>query len=88
MSAIDAVTNTNTYQSILQAQGLKKNKDLDFNSILMASMQPSLPGMDSESSQSQVMLEVAMIQQMQALVTKLDAVVQKLDASNTKIKGE
>ena len=88
MSAIDALTSTNNVSAtnaLLNATS-KKNKDIDFNQIMAAAMQPSLPGTDSAgggSSGPQYMLQVSMIEQMQALAAKLDKLANSLPTNDT-----
>ena len=73
MSAIDALTNTssNTLAALLSAQNTNKsNKNLDFNQVLAAAMQPALPGITDNGSSS-TMMQMAMMQKMESIVSEL-----------------
>lgn len=87
MSAIDALTNTSNSALLAAATSAsKKNKDVDFSTILAAAMQPALPGMDNNQS-SQMMMEMAMMQQMQSLVSRLEDTISQIEAAKTQTAG-
>lgn len=89
MSAIDALTtsNSNSLDALLSAQSKnKKNSKLDFNQVLAAAMQPTLPGMSDSGSASNV-LQMTMVQQMESLVSELSDTVALIKASQDAAKA-